>query len=164
MSRGRFLTGSSILIPKLVGNRTRAVIRLVWPSFLARDVDDDFRRPHDLSNRDLPLSQAFRHHVGPTLQPAPQHLAEEMAHGRTGGWLLAAGTISAAQTTRPPEIIIEITSEEIRPYQPKHSPSFTREVMSVCHLQVDYIWSLGDSTVTSIHYGIDLTLYLKAKM
>ena len=44
----------------------------------------------------------------PTLQPAPQHLGDEMAHGHTGGWLLAAETISAGQTTRPPEIIIEI--------------------------------------------------------
>ena len=50
----------------------------------------------------------------PIHQPAPQHLGEEMAHGRTGGWLLAAETISAGQTTRPPEIIIDITSEEIR--------------------------------------------------
>ena len=38
------------------------------------------------------------------------------------GWLLAAETISAGQTTRPPEIIIDITSDEIRPYLPKHSP------------------------------------------
>ena len=45
---------------------------------------------------------------------APQRLGEEMAHGHTGGWLLAAETISAGQTTRPPEIIIDITSEEIR--------------------------------------------------
>ena len=59
----------------------------------------------------------------PTRQPAPQQLGDEMAHGRTGGWLLAAETISAGQTTRPLEIIIDITSEEIRPHQPKHSPS-----------------------------------------
>ena len=44
----------------------------------------------------------------------PQHLGDEMAHGRTGGWLLAAETISAGQTTMPPEIIIDITSEELR--------------------------------------------------
>ena len=44
----------------------------------------------------------------PTHQPAPQHLGDEMAHGRTGGWLLAAETISAGQTTTPPEIIIDI--------------------------------------------------------
>ncbi len=51
----------------------------------------------------------------PSHKPAPQHLGDEMAHGRTGGWLLAAETISAGQTTRPPEIIlIDITSEEIR--------------------------------------------------
>ena len=50
----------------------------------------------------------------PTHQPAPQHLGDKMAHGRTGGWLLAAETISDGQTTRPPEIIIDITSEEIR--------------------------------------------------
>ena len=50
----------------------------------------------------------------PTRQSAPQHPGDEMAHGRTGGWLLAAETISAGQTTRPPEIIIDITSEEIR--------------------------------------------------
>ena len=30
----------------------------------------------------------------------------------------------AGQTMRPPEIIIDITSEEIRPYLPKHSPSY----------------------------------------
>ena len=49
-----------------------------------------------------------------------------MADGRTGGWLLAAETISAEQTTRPPEITIDITSEEIRPYQPKHNPCYER--------------------------------------
>ena len=42
----------------------------------------------------------------PTLQPAPQHMGDEMAHGHTGGWLLAAESISAGETTRPPEIII----------------------------------------------------------
>ena len=47
----------------------------------------------------------------PTHQPAPQHLGDEMALGRTG---LAAETISAGQTMRPPEIIIDIMSEEIR--------------------------------------------------
>ena len=55
-----------------------------------------------------------------------------MAHGRTGGWLLAAETISAGQTTRPPEIIIDTTSEEIRGHtslstalvQNKHLTSF----------------------------------------
>ena len=41
-------------------------------------------------------------------------VGEEIEHGRTGGWLLVAETISAGQTTRPPEIIIDITSEEIR--------------------------------------------------
>ena len=50
----------------------------------------------------------------PTHQPDPRHLGDEMAHERTGGWLLAADIISAGQTTRPPEIIIDITSEEVR--------------------------------------------------
>ena len=50
----------------------------------------------------------------PTHQPAPLHVGDEMAHGPTGGWLLAAETISAGQTTRPSEIIIDITSEEIK--------------------------------------------------
>ena len=32
--------------------RYRAVLRQVWPYFLARDVDDDFGRPRGLSSRD----------------------------------------------------------------------------------------------------------------
>ena len=30
---------------------SRAVLRLVWPYFLDRDVDDDFGRPHGLSSK-----------------------------------------------------------------------------------------------------------------
>ena len=49
-----------------------------------------------------------------SLPMLPPSWGDEMAQGRTGGWLLAAETISAGQTTRPPEIIVDITSEEIR--------------------------------------------------
>ena len=69
-----------------------------------------------------------------THQPVPQHLGNVMAHGRTGGWLLVAETISAGQTMRPPEIIIDIKSEEIRPYQPKHSPSSNNMCIGPIHL------------------------------
>ena len=93
---------------------TMVVLRLVWPliSSLVMSMTISGGLVHDSGSAPTWFCASCNQ---------PQDGAERAKyarvsalHGHTGGWLLAAEIISAGQTKRPPEIITDITSEEIR--------------------------------------------------